>query len=86
MARERSISDPMAPSELGAPPTSATKPKAAPAIEGAATYKVLATSYIGGEIRYPGALVQFAGRPGDNLEYVSGPEWKEPGPAAAKPV
>lgn len=52
----------------------------------ATVYKVLVRSYINGSIHEVGATVRYVGRPSANLEYVSGPEWKEPGPVAAKPV
>ena len=51
--------------------------------EEATLYKVLARSYINGSIAEPGTLVRYVGRPGSNLEYVSGPKWEPQAGVAA---
>lgn len=42
----------------------------------APTYKVMQKSYIGGAIVQEGAVIKYGGRPGSNLEHVSGPKWE----------
>lgn len=49
----------------------------------ATLYKALARSYINGSIVEAGELVRYVGKPGSNLEYVSGPKWEPPAPATS---
>ena len=43
-----------------------------------ARYKVLLRSFIGNEIKEAGSEVELSGKPGSNLEYISGERYKGP--------